>query len=111
MVNTAEGLVVSVPRFRVQVAAGPDAGAVSVSEDGRMTIGTADGVTLRLGDPTVSRFHAELEATPHGIAVRDLGSTNGTYLGAAQVREVVIRASVELDVGRSRVRLSLGEER
>jgi len=28
MVNTAEGQVVSVPRFRVQVAAGPDAGAV-----------------------------------------------------------------------------------
>ena len=41
MVNTAEGQVVSVPRFRVQVAAGPDAGAVGISEDGRMTIGTA----------------------------------------------------------------------
>src|SRR4051812_26231256 len=111
MVNTAAGQVVSVPRFRVQVLAGPDAGAVSVSEDGRMTIGTADGVTLRLTDPTVSRFHAELEATPQGIALRDLGSTNGTRLGAVSVREIVARSPVEIEVGRTRLRLLLGAER
>jgi DNA-binding NtrC family response regulator len=108
-----QGIVpaISVPRFRMKVTAGPDAGAEAVSEDGRMTVGTAEGVSLRLSDPTVSRFHAELEATPAGIAVRDLGSTNGTLLGAAAVREVVVRASVEIEVGRSRLRLLLGSER
>jgi two-component system, NtrC family, response regulator GlrR len=102
---------ITVPLFRMKIVAGPDAGAEAVSEEGRMTVGTAEGATLRLSDPTVSRFHAELEATPTGIAVRDLGSTNGTLLGAAAVREVVVRGPVELDMGRTRVRLLLGAER
>jgi DNA-binding NtrC family response regulator len=102
---------ITVPLFRMKVVAGPDAGAEAASEHGRMTVGTAEGATLRLTDPTVSRFHAELEATPAGIAVRDLGSTNGTLLGAVAVREVVVRGPVEVDVGRTRLRLSLGEGR
>jgi DNA-binding NtrC family response regulator len=102
---------ISVPRYRVKILSGPDAGAEAVSDEGRMTVGTAEGNTLRLSDPSVSRFHAELEATPQGIAIRDLGSTNGTLLGAAAVREVVVRAPVDVDVGRSRLRLLLGTER
>ena len=102
---------ISVPRFRLAVVAGPDAGSEAASEEGRLTVGTAEGATLRLSDPTVSRFHAELEATPLGIAVRDLGSTNGTLLGAVAVREVVVRGPVEIDVGRTRLRLLLGAER
>ncbi|MFO0763074.1 MAG: sigma 54-interacting transcriptional regulator [Byssovorax sp.] len=111
MVTTEGGPVLSVPRYRVVVVSGPDTGEGAISEDGRVTIGSAEGVTLRLSDPTVSRFHAELEATPHGIAVRDLGSTNGTHLGAVAVREIVVRGPVEIDVGRTRVRLFLGNER
>jgi DNA-binding NtrC family response regulator len=102
---------ISVPRFRLRVLAGPDAGAEAVSEEGRITVGSAEGATLRLSDPTVSRFHAELEATGAGIAVRDLGSTNGTHLGAALVREIVVRGPIDLDVGRTRIRLVLGDER
>jgi DNA-binding NtrC family response regulator len=74
---------------------------------GRLTIGTAEGVHLRLGDPTVSRYHAELEATERGIAVRDLGSTNGTQLAGALVREVIVRGEVELRFGKTRARLTL----
>jgi two-component system, NtrC family, response regulator GlrR len=111
MVTSPAGPVISVPRYRVVVVSGPDTGEGAISDDGRMTLGTADGVTLRLTDPTVSRFHAELEATPQGIAVRDLGSTNGTLIGPAAVREVVVRAAVEIDVGRTRIKLFLGSER
>jgi DNA-binding NtrC family response regulator len=102
---------ISVPRFQLVVLTGPDAGAEATSEDGRMTVGTAEGATLRLSDPTVSRFHAELEATANGIAVRDLGSTNGSHLGAVGIREIVVRNGVEIDIGRTRVRLALGAER
>jgi transcriptional regulator with GAF, ATPase, and Fis domain len=99
--------VMMAPCFRVQVLVGPEAGAEAMSHDGRLIVGTGEGATLRLSDPTVSRFHLELEATGGGIAVRDLGSTNGTTFGAVQVREVVVRQSIELDVGRTRLRLSL----
>jgi two-component system response regulator GlrR len=99
------------PRFRLRVTSGPDAGAEVVSDDGRLTVGTVEGAALRLSDPTVSRFHVEFEASRAGIIVRDLGSTNGTLLGGVTVREVVVRAEVELEIGRSRVRLLLGDER
>ena len=111
MVTGPAGPVISAPRYRVVVVSGPDTGEGAVSQDGRMTIGTAEGVSLRLTDPTVSRFHAELEATPQGLAIRDLGSTNGTCFGAAAVREIVVRSSLELDVGRTRLRLFLGADR
>ncbi len=98
-------------RFKVQVTAGPDAGAEAWSVDGRLVAGTAEGATLRVTDPTVSRFHVEFEAVDDGVVVRDLGSTNGTRLGAACVREVVVTDAVSLEVGRSRVQLAAGAER
>jgi DNA-binding NtrC family response regulator len=102
---------VGIPSFRVEVVAGADRGSAAVSADGRLTIGSDEGATLRLSDPTVSRFHVELEATDEGIAVRDLGSTNGTRLGATLVRDVTLRDTVELELGRTRVRLDPGGER
>jgi DNA-binding NtrC family response regulator len=111
LVNDGPVPAASVPLFRVKVVLGPDTGTEAVSENGRMTIGTAEQATLRLTDATVSRFHAELEATPGGIALRDLGSTNGTLLGAALLREAVLRSSVDIEVGRTRLRLLLGPER
>jgi DNA-binding NtrC family response regulator len=100
----------TVPRFRVQVTAGPDAGDGADSVDGRLTVGTAEDVTLRLGDLTVSRYHVDFEAAPGGIAVRDLGSTNGTLFAGAAVRDVVVRGDSEFRIGRTRLRLSVGRE-
>jgi DNA-binding NtrC family response regulator len=72
-----------------------------------LAVGTADGSDLRLSDRTVSRFHAELEADAQGIVLRDLDSTNGTWLGETRVREVVLRASAEISFGQCRGRLRL----
>lgn len=40
---------------------------------------------LYLDDDTVSRQHAELSADDTGIALRDLGSANGTLVNGARV--------------------------
>jgi DNA-binding NtrC family response regulator len=58
----------------------------------------------------VSRFHVELEAIEEGIAIRDLGSTNGTRLGSTTVREVVVSQGVELSLGRTTVKLHVSSE-
>jgi two-component system response regulator GlrR len=109
--RTPTSLVLRIPEYTLHVLAGPDTGTEVRSVDGRLTVGTSEGVTLRLSDPTVSRFHLELEATPTGVVARDLGSTNGTRVGAVIVREIVIDRPVDLSVGRSRVRLSFESER
>jgi len=44
------------------------------------TIGRDPDATLRLDHPTVSRRHAEVRATAGGALLRDLGSSNGTFV-------------------------------
>ncbi len=100
-----KGDLLTVGGFRVEVLAGPDVGRGASARDGTLTLGTADDVGLRLTDPAVSRYHLELEATPEGVVLRDLGSTNGTSLGGALVREARLTASLDLVVGHSLVRV------
>ena len=56
----------------------------------RVRIGSGDDVDIVIKDPHVSRTHCELEPTVAGVVLRDLGSTNGTYVGGAAIREVIL---------------------
>jgi DNA-binding NtrC family response regulator len=98
---------ITVPRFHVEVIFGPDAGQRVEAVEGRLIVGTGEGATLTLKDPTVSRFHVELEATAEGIAIRDLGSTNGTHLEHTSVRDIAVKESVVLSLGGTKIQLQL----
>ncbi|HTG34371.1 MAG TPA: adenylate/guanylate cyclase domain-containing protein [Thermoanaerobaculia bacterium] len=50
-----------------------------------LTVGRVASCDLQIQDPTVSRHHAELELAGAGVRVRDVGSTNGTYLDGVRV--------------------------
>ncbi len=68
-----------------------------------IVVGRDAGAQVAFGsDPEVSAFHCELRAVAEGIAVRDLGSTNGTFVGSLRVREAVITEPAEIVVGSSR---------
>jgi two-component system response regulator GlrR len=97
-------------RARVRVLAGPDKGATCEPVDGRITIGTAEGNQLVLTDGTVSRFHCEFELRGDGVVARDLGSRNGTLLHGVALREALVRKTVELEVGRTKIRLEVDED-
>ncbi|MBK6533857.1 MAG: sigma 54-interacting transcriptional regulator [Deltaproteobacteria bacterium] len=97
----------SVRRFSVRVLQGFGLGCEAASEAGRLTVGTDEGATLRLTDRTVSRFHAEFESIDGSVVLRDLGSSNGTRVGAVGVREVLFRRDAEVMVGRTRLALTL----
>ncbi len=49
------------------------------------TVGRVASCDLPIQDPTVSRRHAELELAGAGVRVRDVGSTNGTYLDGVRI--------------------------
>jgi DNA-binding NtrC family response regulator len=91
-----------VSRLRVSVTAGADRGlSVAPDDDAPLSIGTSPDNALVLTDPTVSRYHLELRRSPHGIAVVDLGSRNGTFTTAVRVERAVIPAGTSLRIGDS----------
>lgn len=66
---------------------------------GTMVLGTADGVGVRVVDARVSRLHAELTLDDGGVWVRDLGSTNGTWVDAVRVDRVRLERDGRFRVG------------
>ncbi len=58
--------------------AGPDPGRTFVVEDGRLTVGRADGAAIQIPHHTVSKAHALVTASDDLVTVTDHGSTNGT---------------------------------
>jgi len=50
-----------------------------------VVVGRGVSTDFAIHDPTISRRHAELTPGPDGVAVRDLGSSNGTYINGARV--------------------------
>jgi transcriptional regulator with GAF, ATPase, and Fis domain len=96
-------------QYVVRVTKGPDAGA-QLSLTGTLTVGTHPDAGLRLTDPTVSRYHAELTARGDGVRVRDLGSKNGVLLSGVKVQELLVEADASLTVGRSTLHITFAEE-
>jgi pSer/pThr/pTyr-binding forkhead associated (FHA) protein len=74
-------------------------------EGGRVTIGRASSNTIQLGeDQKVSRLHAVLERYPAGWSLRDLGSSNGTFVNGERLSsEHRLRVGDEIKVGGTRL--------
>jgi len=69
-------------------------------------IGRTKEAGLVLDDPEVSRRHARFELRDGIVFLRDLESSNGTFLNGRKVTEPIeIRVGDEIDVGRTRVRV------
>ena len=68
-----------------------------------IVVGRTEGADVQLHDHEVSGVHCELRAITEGIAVRDLGSTNGTFVGSVRIRDAVITGKAELTVGNTRL--------
>jgi len=84
------------------VARMPDGKEIAIDVD-PLVIGRDDGAQIRLADPEVSALHCELRAVNEGVLVKDLGSTNGTFVGSVRIREGVITTATELLVGSTRI--------
>jgi DNA-binding NtrC family response regulator len=69
----------------------------------RLKVGSSPDADLILDDPHVSRMHCELEPGPNGLVLRDLGSMNGTFVGGAQVKEVVLTPGALVTLGAHRI--------
>jgi DNA-binding NtrC family response regulator len=64
-----------------------------------VTVGKAPDNDLVIDHPTVSRNHLLIRRQGDRFLLQDLGSTNGTFIDGAQVREVYLRPGALLEVG------------
>lgn len=62
-------------------------------------IGRRPECTLRVPTRDVSRQHCEIRVSSTGVSVKDLGSSNGTYVNGKRVAESPLAAGDKLRVG------------
>jgi hypothetical protein len=89
--------------FRLRTIEGvPPQGLYPV--EGTARIGRSEESEIVLLDPSVSRSHAVVEIKGGAAAVRDLGSTNGTFVNGRRVEREALRDGDELRLGNTRLR-------
>ncbi|HEY8075753.1 MAG TPA: sigma 54-interacting transcriptional regulator [Labilithrix sp.] len=87
-------------RWAVEVQLGAELRRVPVGERA-IVVGSGRSADLSLDDPTMSARHCEIVATRSGLSVRDLQSTNGTYVGGMRMREGVAGEGTVITVGQT----------
>src|SRR6476620_10946748 len=99
--NGTGGQLMDTPHLRLE-----DTGETFELSDGVMTVGRGSGVDIRLGDPSVSRLHAEVVVRGPFVYVSDLGlSTNGTRVNGRPIAKRVLLDGDVLSFGTVRTRV------
>lgn len=68
----------------------PKGERIYLSSGESLLVGRAPDCDLELADTFVSAHHARFTVTPEGLVVRDLNSTNGTYVNGEPVDDVLL---------------------
>ncbi|HEX6832921.1 MAG TPA: FHA domain-containing protein [Rudaea sp.] len=68
----------------------------------RLVIGRGSDCDLVLDEPEMSRRHAMIENTGDCIYLRDLGSSNGTFVNGVQVRDAILYPDDQIAFDRNR---------
>ena len=66
---------------------------------GTNRIGRSPDADFPISDPTVSSIHCELVLTAEGVSIRDLESTNGTFIDGERIREANLAVGQTLRLG------------
>ena len=64
---------------------GPELKETAWESDRQLRIGRLPSLEVLVNDPSISRIHSEIVLSDKGWVVRDLGSTNGTFLNGIRV--------------------------
>jgi DNA-binding NtrC family response regulator len=101
---------VRVRRCRIEVLAGPDAGLKRDIEAPVIRLGARRGNDVQLTDSQVSGIHCEIRLDERGYRLRDLDSTNGTFVTGLRINDVYVPPGAVLTIGTTRLRFQpLGE--
>ncbi len=87
-------------RASLTLITGLNAGQVFPLEDGEVIIGRSRDAQVRIDDVGISRQHSRIVQTIDGrFVVEDMGSTNGTFVGARRVTRADLTSGDHIQVG------------
>lgn len=85
------------------------AGTVYEVKGERATVGRLDDNNIQIAEPSVSSHHCELVVKGAELLVKDLNSTNGTFINGEQTKEAVLKPGQTLRLGKVEMRLDDGK--
>src|SRR5437667_154152 len=71
----------------------------------KTTIGRVEDNTFQISEPSVSSHHCEVMVRGNEVIVKDLNSTNGTYINGEKITESPIKPGQILRLGQIEMRL------
>jgi DNA-binding NtrC family response regulator len=92
------------------VVKGPDRGQRVTLGSRALTFGSGSTCDLVLSDKTVSRRHVTAALEGGEVIVRDLGSTNGTFIQRSRFKEIAVGFGAEIKLGRTVLKFVPEEE-
>jgi pSer/pThr/pTyr-binding forkhead associated (FHA) protein len=73
----------------------------------RTTVGRVEDNTFQIAEPSVSSRHCEILLQGSDILIKDLGSTNGTFINGEKITEGVLKPGQTLKLGNVELKLDV----
>ncbi len=74
----------------------------------RTTVGRVEDNTFQIADGSVSSHHAEIILRGPDIVIKDLNSTNGSFIGGEKITETILKPGQILKFGQVELRIDDG---
>jgi pSer/pThr/pTyr-binding forkhead associated (FHA) protein len=84
----------------------PDRVTFRIADGAVKTIGRSTGAEFMVETALVSRLHCQISAAGGTLHVKDLGSTNGTFVNGRRIRSAELQEGDRLGVGRIELKVS-----
>lgn len=84
----------------VEMVRGPAQGQTVILSDGSTLYGREEDCDVFLDDITVSRKHCAFELEDDAVTIKDLGSTNGTYVNSQAIETKLLEAGDVVQIGK-----------
>lgn len=94
-------------RAKLFITNGENSGTTFYLEKNRTTVGRSSKSDIQIIDEKASRVHVEISFSHMEFRIRDLNSSNGTYLNGSSVVEYALRNNDKIMIGETMLHFTI----